>query len=136
MFGRENSDASRRFVTWGIEIYNQIKELSILKVKNRISLQIFPILTFGREDSDASRRFGTWGIESYNQLKGLSILKVKNRISLQIFPTLMLGREDSDASRRFDTWWHRNLQSENYEYVSGFRNPDDDSRNGGARYVA
>src|SRR3990167_6542189 len=34
MFGREDSDASRRFVTWGIEIYNQIMRLSILRVKN------------------------------------------------------------------------------------------------------
>ena len=33
-FGREDSDASRRFGTWGIEIYNQIKRLSILRVKN------------------------------------------------------------------------------------------------------
>ena len=32
-FGREDSDASRRFITWGIEIYNQIKRLSILRVK-------------------------------------------------------------------------------------------------------
>src|SRR3989338_1083950 len=67
-FGRGHSDASRRFVTWGIEIYNQIKGLSILKVKNRIELQIFPILTFGREDSNASRRFVTRGIEIYNQI--------------------------------------------------------------------
>ena len=27
---------------------------------------------------------------------------------------------------------HRNLQSDNYEYVSCFKKPDDDSRNGGA----
>jgi len=33
-FGREDSDASRRFDTGGIEIYNQIKRLSILRVKN------------------------------------------------------------------------------------------------------
>ena len=33
-FGRGDSDASRRFVTWGIEIYNQIMRLSILRVKN------------------------------------------------------------------------------------------------------
>ena len=32
--GREDSVASRRFDTWGIEIYNQIKGLSILKVEN------------------------------------------------------------------------------------------------------
>ena len=32
-FGREDSDASRRFGTWGIEIYNQIMRLSILRVK-------------------------------------------------------------------------------------------------------
>ena len=38
-FGRENSDASRGFVTWGIEIYNQIKGLSILRVKNSIETQ-------------------------------------------------------------------------------------------------
>src|SRR3989338_8483024 len=67
-FGRGHSDASRRFVTWGIEIYNQIKGLSILKVKNCIALHIFPILTFGREDSNASRRFVTRGIEIYNQI--------------------------------------------------------------------
>ena len=102
-FGRGHSDASRRFVTWGIEIYNQIKGLSILKVKNRIELQIFPILTFGREHSDASRRFVTWGIEIYNQIKGLSILKVKHCIALHIFPILTFGREDSNASRRFVT---------------------------------
>ena len=76
-FGRGYSDASRRFVTRGIEIYNQIKGLSILRVKNRIALHIFPILTFGRGYSDASRRFVTWGIEIYNQIKGLSILRVK-----------------------------------------------------------
>jgi hypothetical protein len=33
-FGRGDSDASRRFGTWGIESYNQIKGLSILRVKN------------------------------------------------------------------------------------------------------
>ena len=76
-FGRGYSYASRRFVTRGIEIYNQIKGLSILRVKNRIALHIFPILTFGRGYSDASRRFVTWGIEIYNQIKGLSILRVK-----------------------------------------------------------
>ena len=32
-FRREDSVASRRFVTWGIEIYNRIKRLSILRVK-------------------------------------------------------------------------------------------------------
>ena len=67
-FGREDSDALRGFDTWGIKIYNQIKGLSILRVKNRISLQIFPILTFGRVVSDASRRFITWVIEIYNQI--------------------------------------------------------------------
>ena len=92
MFGRENSDASRRFVTWGIEIYNQIKGLSILKVKNRISLQIFPILTFGREDSDASRRFGTWDIESYNQIT-LNRFRV-SKILMQIQETT--GRPTTD----------------------------------------
>src|SRR3990167_4763296 len=104
-FGRGHSDASRRFVMWGIEIYNQIKGLSILKVKKRIELHIFPILTLGRAVSDASRRFITRGIEIYNQIKGLSILKVKNPIELQIFPTLTLGRGHSDASRRFITWY-------------------------------
>ena len=38
-FGREDSDASRRFGTCDIEIYNQIKRLIILRVKTRISLQ-------------------------------------------------------------------------------------------------
>ena len=32
-FGREDSDASRRFGTWGIEIYNQIIRFSIFKLK-------------------------------------------------------------------------------------------------------
>src|SRR3989338_792345 len=105
-FGRGDSLASRRFSTWGIEIYNHIKGLSILRaVKNRIALHIFQILTFGRGHSDASRRFVTWGIEIYNHIKGLSILRaVKNRIALHIFQILTFGRGHSDASRRFVTW--------------------------------
>src|SRR3989338_6161797 len=68
-FGRGDSLASRRFSTWGIEIYNHIKGLSILRaVKNRIALHIFSILSLGREGSDASRRFVTRGIEIYNQI--------------------------------------------------------------------
>ena len=97
-FGRENSDASRGFVTWGIEIYNQIKGLSILKVKNRISLQIFPILTFGREDSDASRRFGTWDIESYNQIT-LNRFRV-SKILMQIQETTGRPTTDNLSLRR------------------------------------
>jgi hypothetical protein len=38
-FGREGSDAFGGFLTWGIEIYNQIKGLSILRVKNSIETQ-------------------------------------------------------------------------------------------------
>src|SRR3989338_2786529 len=82
-FGRGHSDASRRFVTWGIEIYNQIKGLSILKVKNPIELQIFPTLTLGRGHSDASRRFITWYIEIYNQIIMNTFHVSKNLMMIQ-----------------------------------------------------
>ena len=76
-------------------------------------------------------------IYSFNQIKGLSILKVKNRMALHIFPILMIGRGNSDASRRLVTWGIEIYnQIINHEYVSCFKNPDTDSRNGGARYVA
>jgi len=51
------------------------------------------------------------------------------------FPILTFGREDSDASRRFGTWGiqiYDQIRGDRNEYVSGFKNPDADSRNGGA----
>ena len=35
-FVREDSDALGRFITWGIEIYNQVKGLSMLRIKQTI----------------------------------------------------------------------------------------------------
>ena len=51
-FGREDSDASRRFITWDIEIYNQIIMNTFHVSKNLMMIQ---------ETAGRGRRRITWG---------------------------------------------------------------------------